>query len=289
MTQRIDALICPRWTIRVEPRVAVEEGLAVAVDEGRIVAVLPRAEAEQRFTATARHERPSHVLLPGFVNAHTHVPMCLFRGFADDLPFDRWLRERIWPAERRWLGPELVAAGARLGIAEMLRGGTTCFSDMYFFPDVVGEIASELGMRAVVGMIVLEVPTPWAADADDYLRKGLAVHDRFKAEALVTTAFAPHAPYSVSAATLARVRRLADELERPVHIHVHETAAEVAETLASTGQRPLAQLEALGLVTPLLNAVHATQLTAAEIDLLAASGARSPAPRASCRYPTRLR
>jgi 5-methylthioadenosine/S-adenosylhomocysteine deaminase len=273
MTQRIDALICPRWTIRVEPRVAVEEGLAVAVDEGRIVAVLPRAEAEQRFTATARHERPSHVLLPGFVNAHTHVPMCLFRGFADDLPFDRWLRERIWPAERRWLGPELVAAGARLGIAEMLRGGTTCFSDMYFFPDVVGEIASELGMRAVVGMIVLEVPTPWAADADDYLRKGLAVHDRFKAEALVTTAFAPHAPYSVSAATLARVRRLADELERPVHIHVHETAAEVAETLASTGQRPLAQLEALGLVTPLLNAVHATQLTAAEIDLLAASGA----------------
>jgi 5-methylthioadenosine/S-adenosylhomocysteine deaminase len=128
-------------------------------------------------------------------------------------------------------------------------------------------------MRAVVGMIVLEVPTPWAADADDYLRKGLAVHDRFKAEALVTTAFAPHAPYSVSAATLARVRRLADELERPVHIHVHETAAEVAETLASTGQRPLAQLEALGLVTPLLNAVHATQLTAAEIDLLAASGA----------------
>jgi len=271
--QPIDALICPRWTLRVEPEVVAEEGLAVALDAGRIVDVLPVHDAERRYRPRVRHERPSHALLPGLVNAHTHSPMALFRGFADDLPLEVWLREHIWPAEARWVGPELVADGTRLAIAEMLAGGITCFSDMYFHADVTGAVAAEIGMRAVVGMIVLDVPTAYAKDADEYLRKGLEIHDRFKAEPLITTAFAPHAPYSVGDTTLAHVRRLADELDRPVHIHVHETAAEVAEAVASTGQRPLARLAALGLVTPSLIGVHATALTAGEIELLATAGA----------------
>ena len=271
--QTIDALICPQWTVRVEPDVLAEENLAVAIDSGRIVAVLPVSEAENRYAPRVRHERPGHVLLPGLVNAHTHAAMTLFRGFADDLPFDRWLRERIWPAEVRWVGPELVADGTRLAIAEMLMGGVTCFSDMYFFPDVVGTAAAEAGMRAVVGMLVLDFPTAWAKSADEYLRKGLEVHDRFKAEPLITTAFAPHSPYAVGDATLTHVRRLADELDRPVHMHVHETAAEVDEAFAKTGRRPLARLAELGLVTPSLIGVHATALNAAEIDLLASAGA----------------
>ena len=271
--QPIDALICPRWTLRVEPEVVAEEGLAVAIDAGRIVDVLPVHDAERRFRPRVRHERPSHALLPGLVNAHTHSPMALFRGFADDLPLEVWLREHIWPAEARWVGPELVADGTRLAIAEMLAGGITCFSDMYFHADVTGAVAAEIGMRAVVGMIVLDIPTAYAKDADEYLRKGLEIHDRFKAEPLITTAFAPHAPYSVGDTTLAHVRRLADELDRPVHIHVHETAAEVAEAVASTGKRPLARLAALGLVTPSLIGVHATALTAGEIELLATAGA----------------
>jgi 5-methylthioadenosine/S-adenosylhomocysteine deaminase len=271
--QTIDALICPRWTVRVEPTVAAEEGLALAIDAGRIVNVLTVREADLRYTARVRHDRSSHVLLPGLVNAHTHAAMTLFRGFANDLPLDTWLRERIWPAEARWVGPDFVADGTRLAIAEMLRGGITCFSDMYYYPDVTGAVAAEAGMRAVLGMIALDFPTAWATDAEEYLRKGLEVHDRFKAESLITTAFAPHAPYSVTDDTLARIRRLADELELPVHMHVHETAAEVGAAVAETGRRPLARLAELGLVTPALIAVHATELAADEIELLATAGA----------------
>jgi 5-methylthioadenosine/S-adenosylhomocysteine deaminase len=199
--------------------------------------------------------------------------MVLFRGLADDLPLEIWLREKIWPAEVRWVGPELVADGTRLAIAEMLRGGITCFADMYFHPDVTGEVAAEAGMRAVLGILALEFPTRWAKDAEEYLRKGLEVHDRFKGEPLITTSFAPHAPYSVGDETLTRIRRLADELDLPVHMHIHETAAEVAEAVAATGRRPLARLAELGLVTPSLIGVHATELSADEIGLLATSGA----------------
>src|SRR5688572_18068391 len=218
--ETIDALICPRWTIRVEPEVVAEEGLALAIDAGRIVDVLPVREADRRYTARVRHERSSHVLLPGLVNAHTHAAMALFRGLADDLPLDAWLKDRIWPAEARWIGPDFVADGTRLAVAEMLRGGITCFSDMYYHPDVTGSVAAEAGMRAVLGMIALDFPTAWAKDAEEYLRKGLEVHDRFKAEPLITTSFAPHAPYSVVDSTLVRIRRLADELDWPVHMQV---------------------------------------------------------------------
>ena len=270
--ETVDALICPRWTIRVEPHVVAEENLAVVIEAGRIVDVLPVAEADQRYAPRVRHDRPRHVLLPGLVNAHTHAAMALFRGLADDLPFDSWLRERVWPAEARWVGPEFVADGTRLAIAEMLLGGITCFSDMYFYPDVTGAVAVESGMRAVLGLIAVDFPTAWAADADEYLRKGIEVHDRFRAESLITTAFAPHAPYSVGDATLSHIRRLADELDRPVHIHLHETAVEVAASVAATGRRPLDRLASLGLVTPGLIGVHATQLLPTEIAQLATAG-----------------
>ncbi|HEX7080236.1 MAG TPA: TRZ/ATZ family hydrolase [Gammaproteobacteria bacterium] len=272
MAERIDTLICPRWTVPVEPEVCANEDFAVAIDRGRIVAVLPRAEAETRFAPDALHERPDHVLMPGLVNAHCHAAMSLFRGFADDLPLDRWLGERIWPAEAKWVNPEMVRDGTRLAIAEMLKGGITCFSDMYYFPDVVAETALEAGMRAVVGMIAIEFPTVWAATADEYISKGLAVRDRYKGSPLISTTFAPHAPYSTSDATLARIRQLADELDVPVHTHLHETASEVAEAVAATGRRPLARLDALGLLTPALIGVHATQLLEEEIQALANAG-----------------
>jgi 5-methylthioadenosine/S-adenosylhomocysteine deaminase len=271
--QTIDALICPRWTVRVEPTVAAEEGLAIAVDAGRIVDILPVRDADARYSARVRHERPTHVLMPGLVNAHTHAPMVLFRGLADDLPLETWLHERIWPAEQRFVSAELVADGTRLAIAEMLLGGITCFADMYYHPDVTGIAAAEAGIRVVLGLIAVDFATSWAKDADEYLRKGIEVHDRFKAEPLITTAFAPHAPYSVGDDTLRHVRRLADELDLPVHMHVHETAAEVAAAVAATGRRPLARLAELGLVTPALIGVHATELTADEIGLLATSSA----------------
>ncbi|HUL81030.1 MAG TPA: amidohydrolase family protein [Gammaproteobacteria bacterium] len=268
--QRVDALIRPRWTIRVEPRVAVEEGLVVAVDNGRIVAVVPSDEAERRYVATARHERPRHVLLPGLVNAHTSAAACLFRGLAGDRPR---ADTRVVRIESRLVGPELVADGTRLAIAEMLLGGITCFADMHDYPDVAGDVAAEAGIRAVLGMIVRETPTAWARDADDCIRKGIEVHDRFRGDPLVRTAFAPCAPNEVTDATLVRIRQLADELDVPVQTGLHETAADVAASVARFGQRPLARLHAQGLVTPALIGVHATQLDDGEIELLATAGA----------------
>jgi len=273
VSKRIDALICPRWTIQVQPRLDVQNDLCMAVHEGRIVDLLSRAEADARYTPDAVHERSEHVLLPGLVNAHTHAAMTLMRGFADDIPLKQWLNDRIWPTEMRLATPEFVADGASLAIAEMLRGGVTCFADMYFFPDTVAEVAAAAGMRVAVGMIALEFPTPWAETPAEYISKGLAVHDIYRNHPLVSTTFAPHAPYSVSDETFKRIRQLADELEVPIHMHVHETAQEIRDGEKATGQRPLARLDTLGFVNPALTAVHATQLTDEEIERLAQSGA----------------
>ncbi len=270
--QPIDALISPNWTIPMEPDAVVHEDLCLAIDKGKIVALLPRRQAMQRFAPRVVHERPDHVLLPGLVNAHTHAAMTLMRGYADDLPLEEWLKDRVWPAEMRLAGPEFVTDGVRLAVAEMLRGGITCFADMYLFPQCTARVAAEAGIRLVVGMIALEFPTPWAATAEEYITKGLAVHDSYRTQPLVSTMFAPHAPYSVGDDTLKRIRQLADQLEVPVQMHVHETAAEVAEAVSETGRRPLQRLGELGLLNPGLMAVHATQLTAEEIAALARAG-----------------
>lgn len=268
-----DLLISPRWVIPVEPHGAVLEDHAVAVGGGRIIGVLPASEAVRRFPSAERIERPTHVLLPGLINAHTHAAMTLFRGLADDLPLQEWLGKHIWPAEQRWASAEFVRDGAELAVVEMLRGGTTCLNDMYFFPDQTAQAAADTGIRAVVGMILIEQPTPWANTVDEYFDKGLAVHDQFRGHPRVRTAFAPHAPYTVGDAALRRMRTLADELDVQVHMHVHETADEVRTAETQHGQRPLARLAELGLLSPALAAVHMTQLTADEVALLADTGA----------------
>ena len=272
MSQPIDTLISPRWTIAVEPDAAAREGLCLAVRNGDIIELLPREQALRRYSPRAVYERPDHVLMPGLVNAHTHAAMALMRGFADDLPLKEWLSEKVWPTEMRFAAPEYVADGARLAVAEMLRGGITCFADMYFYPLSTARVATESGIRLVAGMIALEFPTPWAADAAEYIRKGLAVHDAVRSEPLVSTMFAPHAPYTVADGTLRRIRQLADQLDVPVQTHLHETAGEIDDSISETGRRPIRRLDDLGLINPGLMAVHATQLTAGEIDLLALNG-----------------
>ena len=250
----------------------MREDLCLAIDGGRILALVSRAEALQRYTPGVTHERPDHVLLPGLVNTHTHAAMTLMRGFGDDLPLERWLNERIWPTEMRLVSPDLVADGVRLAISEMLRGGITCFADMYFYPERAAEIAAETGIRMVVGMIAIEFPTPYATDAAECISKGLAVHDIYRTQPLVSTMFAPHAPYTVSDTTLKRVRQLADELDVPVQMHLHETSNEVDDAVAETGRRPLERLDALGLLSPGFMAVHATQLTSEDVTTLAQTG-----------------
>jgi len=268
----IDTLIHARWVIPVEPANVVLEHHAIAVHDGRILEVLTSDEAKNKYTAEVTHQLDDHALIPGLVNAHTHAAMSLFRGLADDLPLMDWLQNHIWPAEQKWVNAEFIADGSRMAIAEMLRGGTTCFNDMYFFPDVTARVADNAGMRAVVGLIILDFPTVWAANPDEYLHKGIEVHDHFRHNPLVTTAFAPHAPYTVSDEPLQRVMTYAEEMDIPVHMHVHEIAHEVVEAVDKTGQRPLARLEQLGLVSPRLMAVHMTQLTDEEIKHIALRG-----------------
>jgi 5-methylthioadenosine/S-adenosylhomocysteine deaminase len=245
---------------------------AVAVRDGRIEAVLPAREALERFDGYEEVALQSHALIPGLVNAHTHAAMSLMRGLADDLPLMRWLQEHIWPAESRHVSPEFVADGTRLACAEMLRGGITCFNDMYFFPEASLDAALAAGLRSAHGAIVIEFPSAYAADPADYLRKGLELRDRRREEPLASFCLAPHAPYTVSDETLKKVATLAAELDLPVHIHLHESEHEIERSLAEHGVRPLERLRRLGLVTPNLIAVHAVHLEPAEIELLARHG-----------------
>lgn len=271
--QAIDLLIQARWIVPIEPRGTVLENHALAINEsGDIVALLPSQEADAKFHPNRRVELPNHVLLPGFVNLHTHAAMTLLRGFADDLPLMQWLQDKIWPAEGKLVSPQFVRDGTLLAAAEMLRGGITCCSDMYFYPEAAAEAYLEAGMRAAVGIVALDFPTGYATDAGDYLSKGLAARDRFRHEPLLSFTLAPHAPYTVSNATFEQVATLSAQLNLPVHVHIHETRQEIDDSLKQYGMRPLARLHDLGLLSPELIAVHAVHLDAEEISLMARQG-----------------
>lgn len=267
-----DLLIEAGWVVPVEPHGVVLEDHAVAVRDGAIVALLPTREARIRFDAKETVSRPEAALIPGLVNAHTHNPMTLLRGIADDLPLMEWLQGHIWPVEGAVMGPEFVADGIALGIAEMLRGGTTCANENYFFPDVQAAVYKRHGFRARVGLPVIDFPTAWAKSDDEYFDRAGEVHDQWRDDPLVAATFAPHAPYTVSDANFERIRMLSDQLDVPVHLHTHETAHEVEESHDKLGQRPLARLDRLGLVNDRLIAVHMTQLTDAEVALCAQRG-----------------
>ena len=269
----VDTLIHARWIIPVEPESVTYEHHSLVIDSGKIIDLLPTELAKQKYQGRTTENLENHALLPGLINCHTHAAMTLMRGIADDLPLMDWLQNHIWPLEHQWMSEAFVKDGSDLAIAEMILGGTTCFNDMYFFPDITAAQAIHHGIRATVGMIVIDFPSIWAQNADEYIEKGLALHEQLRLSDLCTTAFAPHAPYTVSDAPLQKIKTLADELELPIHIHLHETAHEVEQAQAQTGQRPLQRLQELGLINPSLIAVHMTQLTDEEISLFAESGA----------------
>lgn len=268
----IDTLIHAKWIIPVEPKNTVYENYSVAIKDGKIEALLPTDKAKSKYSATEEHNLQQHALIPGLINAHTHAAMNLFRGLADDLPLMEWLNDHIWPAEGKWVNPDFVKDGTELAIAEMIRGGTTCFNDMYFFPDQTAEVCARIGMRVVVGLILIDFPTAWASDADEYIFKGEKVHDTYRHDSLVNTAFAPHAPYTVSDDPLKRINVIAEELDIPIHMHIHETAFEVAQSVEQHDKRPLQRLSELGLLSPRMLAVHMTQLEQNEINELAKLG-----------------
>lgn len=257
------------WVIPVVPRGTVLENHTVVLAGNRIEAILPTV-AWSSADGVAEIDCRRHAVMPGLINAHSHAAMSLMRGLADDLPLMTWLEQHIWPVEAQFVDREFVRDGARLAALEMLRGGVTCFNDMYFFADDTARAAIEAGIRAVVGIIVIGFPSAWAADTDEYFSKGHAVHDRFRDHPLITSSFAPHAPYTVDDRALSRIATQAEELDLQINIHLHETAQETRDAVAQHGTRPLARLDALGLVSPRLNAIHMTDLGDDEIARLAA-------------------
>lgn len=246
---------------------------AIAIDRGKIIAIAPKGEIAAKFTATNRVNLDNHLLMPGLINCHNHAAMTLLRGFADDLPLMQWLEEHIWPAEKQWVDEEFVRDGTELAIAEMIKSGTTCFSDMYFYPEVTADCARTSGIRAQITFPIIDFPTPGASGPDEAIKKGLALFDAMRSIERIRIGFGPHAPYTVSDDVFTRIATLSAELDAPVQVHLHETQFEVDDAIANRGERPIARLHQLGLLTPRTQCVHMTALNDEDIQLVKSSGA----------------
>lgn len=268
-----DIRINARWLIPIEPANTVLDHQAVLIQGDRIAAVLPQSDADERYRAKEVIDLPCHVVLPGLINSHGHAAMSLFRGMADDLPLRTWLNDHIWPAESEFISETFVADGTQLAMAEMLRTGTTTFSDMYFFPETVAQLARDTGMRAQVCFPLLDFPTPWGAGPDEYLSKGEAFIEQWKDSLFISPAIGPHAPYTVSDGPLTRAVELSQETGAAIQIHLHETAFEVADAVEKTGTRPIARMAGLGLLGPNTQCVHMTQIVSSDVALLKQTGA----------------
>ena len=268
-TSNIDTIIYATWIVPVEPKNTLLLDHAIAIHKGKIQDILPKQEMRDKYDTDNQINLENQVLIPGLINAHTHSPMSLMRGLADDIPLMDWLNNHIWPTEQKHVSAEFVYDGSLLACAEMLRSGTTCFNDMYFFPDETARAVEHAGMRAKIGLILIDFPSAWAKDSDEYLAKGIELHDKLQNNSLISTAFAPHAPYTVSDEPLNQISTYAEELDIPIHIHLHETTDEVEQAAAQTGKSPIQRLHELGLLSPRLLAVHMTQLTDEEIELIA--------------------
>ena len=268
-----DLMIHAKWIVPIIPKNKVFSDCSIIVNEGQITALIPSHEAKTSYTAREEINLDNHILMPGLINAHGHAAMSLLRGYADDLPLQTWLNDHIWPTEGQHVSAEFVKDGSQLAIAEMIRSGTTCFSDMYFFPTESAAAAHDAGMRCQIAFPILEFPSAWAENADEYINKGLALRDQYRSQDLVKVIFGPHAPYTVSNETFERIAILAPELQAGTHVHLHETAQEVTDALAANGKRPIQRLFDLNMLTPLTQCVHMTSLNKTDYELLKQSGA----------------
>jgi 5-methylthioadenosine/S-adenosylhomocysteine deaminase len=261
-------IVSPRWLVPVVPRRAPLENHSVVVQAGKIAEILPATDADQKYQGLPKYELKDHLLIPGLINMHGHAAMTMLRGYADDLPLKQWLEQEIWPIESKWVDAEFVKDGTMLAIVEMLLSGTTTFVDQYFFPNSVAEAAAETGIRSLVGFPILEFPSNWAKDSDEYMQKGLDLYDQYRNHSLIKFSFAPHAPYTVSDDSFKNIVKYNNELELPLQVHLHETKLEVEESIELHGKRPLQRLYDLGVLGPNTLCVHMTQLIDEDMELL---------------------
>jgi len=271
MAKQVDLIIETRWLCPVVPSNTLLVNHAVVIKSGKIIDICPMSQTKQ-YEAFETVQLNDHVLIPGLINLHTHAAMSLMRGLADDLPLMPWLEKHIWPAEQHLISPSFVHDGTLLACAEMLSGGITTFNDMYFYPEAAAEACLNIGLRANLGLVVLDFATQYANDAESYIQKGLEARDHLREETLISFCFAPHAPYTVSDVVFSRIMTLAEQVDIGVHTHMHETLQEISESEQKYGLRPLSRLANLDLLSPTLTLAHCVHLDAAEINLLAEHG-----------------
>lgn len=268
-----DTVLHPDWVVPIAPRREVFTAFSVALKDGQIAAIAPRDQA-QNFDADEHVALAGTALMPGLINLHCHAAMALLRGYADDLPLMTWLQQFIWPTESHFISQEFVRDGSELAIADLLMGGTTTMADQYFFPEITAEVADRVGLRALLTFPVIDVETAWARDAEACINRGLALRDQYRDHDRIEVGFGPHSTYMVSEKTLARVAMLAEELDAPTQIHLHETREEVLSSVERVGMRPIDFLEQVGLLGPRTQCVHMTALGDQDIATIAKHGAQ---------------
>mgnify|MGYP002628391574 CR=1 FL=1 len=264
----VSTIISASWIFTANSDNQLLENHSIVINEGLIVDILQSANVFDFYQADDVYQLTNQLLIPGLINAHTHLGMTLLKGFADDLSLSVWLNEHIWPAEKNFVSPQFVSDGSRLAMAEMLKSGITTFNDMYFYPQSTAEVANEVGMRANIGLVVLDFPTNYASDPQDYLNKGFIFRDSWRDNALISTSIAPHAPYSVSDEAFKLISTYAEQLQMNIHTHLHETTAEVKESLQRYNMTPIQRLDKLGILGPNLTAAHCVHLDSTDTSLI---------------------
>ena len=270
--QTIDTLILGRWVLPIAPQNIILENHAVAIDKDKIIEVLPIDDAKQKFKAKNIVDRSKHVVMPGLVNTHCHSMMTIFRGLADDLPLMDWLNNHVWPAENDVMCAQSIKDGTRLAIAEMLRSGTTCYNDHYFFPLEAAEVTIETGIRGCIGLEFMNVPTTWAKDEKTYYQKALHAFQNKPENDLINWLVAPGHPFTNSDESLLLAKKLADDNNLRMHMHVHESRPELEMELAAHNKHPLQRLKDLDLLNERFLAVHMVHLNDEEIAMCAELG-----------------
>ena len=268
----IDTLLCARWVIPVEPHNTFYENHAIAIHRSRIIDILPIDKAKAEYSADEIVTLPEHTVLPGFVNMHTHSPMTLFRGLADDLDLMDWLNNHIWPAEKAWMSHTFVADGTELALAEMIRCGTVCFNEHYFYPKAAIEKVLQAQIRAQIGITILEAVSIENKGPEELLKAGSVLAEQYAGHSHVKIGLAPHAPYTVSDHLLEQIRNTSEAQNLLIHMHVQETAVEVEQEIARYGKRPMKRLQDLGLLSSKFHAVHMTQVNEEDLAILQSTG-----------------
>ncbi|RLA07160.1 MAG: TRZ/ATZ family hydrolase [Gammaproteobacteria bacterium] len=265
--QECEFIVCP-GNIIYSNDLKILTNSACAVNDGKIVAIDKKDNINNKFFSKKIFNLPHHILSPGLINSHTHAAMNLLKGYADDIALSPWLKEHIWPTEAKFMNEKFVYDGTKLAIAEMIKDGITCFCDMYFYPNMVAKVAKEASMRAMIGMLVLDFPSKWAKNADEYISRGLQVQDTYKHDNLIKTMFAPHACYTVSDSAMEKIATISYELDLSVQIHLNETISEGELYQVKHKIKPLQKLEQLGLLNDNLIAVHMAHFDNEELELL---------------------